>query len=94
MAINYLCTYAKNFNYYIKNSCKKSDNNAFIIENYDFSAINEENSSLLCEKSNSILLNAIRSNDIYDYQKYLILRELFFDKQNLTIKERNYKIKG
>ena len=94
MAIKYLCTYAINFNYNIKYSCKHSKTDVFLVENYDFTAISEEISSLICEKSNSILLNAIRSNDIYDYQKYLIIRELFFDKQNLTIKEKNYKIKG
>ena len=94
LAVKNLCIYAKNFYYSDDESTGKNDNNAFIVDNIDFSKVNPKNSTFLCEKSNSILLNAIRSNDIYDYQKYLILRELYLDRKNLTTNLDNFKIKG
>lgn len=94
IAIKNICIYAKNMNYTHTNSCKKNESNAFVIESNDFSNYNDKNSSLLCEKSNSILLNAIRSAEIYDYQKYLIIRELYFDKKKMSISKENYKTNG
>ncbi len=91
LAIKYICIYANRFTYHHKDSCESDENNAFNINDYDFSKINYKNSALLFEKSNSILLNAIRSGNIYDYQKYLILRELYFDTEELSINESNYK---
>ena len=93
LAIKNLAVYAKNLDYYSDHSCERDANNAYLIDNYDFTKINRDNSSLLFEKSNSILLNALRSNDIFDYQKYLILRELYFDETKLTISKSNYRLK-
>jgi len=94
MAIKNVCTYAKNMDYDYDNSCKNNDSNAFVIDSLDLSSYNSETSSFLCEKANSILLNAIRSEDIFDFQKYLIIRELYFDNKNLTIDKANYELKG
>ena len=94
IAIKNICVFAKNMNYTYSDSCEKNDLNAFVIDSYDFSNLTEKNSSFLCEKANSILLNAIRSNEIFDYQKYLIIRELYFDKKKMTIHKENFKLNG
>lgn len=94
LAIKNISIYAKYFDYYYNDSCDKNESNAFLLDDYNFSTIDSKNSTFLCEKSNSILLNAIKSTDIFDYQKYLIIRELYFDKKKLSISKENYKIKG
>lgn len=93
-AINAVCIYAIYMDYSYTSSCQNNSTNAYIIDLYDFKSYNSKASSFLCEKANSILLNAIRSNEIYDYLKYLIIRELYFDKKNLTINKQNYKLSG
>lgn len=94
LAVRNVCIYAKYFDYRYDDSCNRNEKNAYLIEGLDFSGINMKISSLLFEKSNSILLNIVRSNDIFDYQKYLVIRELYFDKKRLRISKDNYKIKG
>lgn len=94
MAIHFVCVFATVFYYNYCLSAKNSDKKVYIVDDIDFSHINQENSTLLVEKANSILLNALRSQDIYDYQKYLILRELFFDKQSLSINKSNFNLKS
>lgn len=94
LAIRNVCIYAKYFDYLYNDSCNGNEKNAYLLEGFDFSSINTKISSLLFEKSNSILLNIVRSNDIFDYQKYLVIRELYFDKKRLRISKDNYKIKG
>ena len=92
LAIKNICIYAKNMKYSYLYSCKNDDNNAYITEGYVFSEYNSKNASLLCEKANSILLNALRSENIFSYQKYLIVRELFLDKKTIDISFENYEI--
>lgn len=94
LAVHCLITYAKHFEYSDQHSCEKSESQAFVVDNINFTELNAENASFLLEKSLSIILNSLHSENIHTYQKYLILRELFFNPQNMTIKLSNFKIKG
>lgn len=50
-----------------------------------------ENDFSSSELANSILVNAVTSEDIHDYQRFLILRELMFDPVTWSISLDNYK---
>lgn len=94
LAINYVCVIATIYYYDYCLSAKASENKVYDTDGIDFSHINKNNSTILAEKANSILFNALKSQNIYDYQKYLILRELFFDKKSLSINQSNFKLKS
>lgn len=81
MAIKNICIYAKKMDYHYWESCGSDKSEAFYCESLDLLNFNSKASTFLCEKASSILINAIRSDDIYDFQKYLIIRELYLDKK-------------
>ncbi|MFV0188309.1 reverse transcriptase domain-containing protein [Empedobacter falsenii] len=66
------------------------------IEKIDYGVIPTVDSypfSEACQFANFQIINLLESPDIYDYQKYLILRHLFFSKVDKSIKWTNYEVK-
>src|SRR5690606_5568368 len=66
------------------------------IEKIDYGVIPTVDSypfSEACQFANFQIVNLLESSEIYDYQKYLILRHLFFSKIDKSINWNNFKIK-